>query len=348
MILDTLKTLCGLSGVSSWEDEVRSYIREQAAPFADEIRMDVMGNLLVFKKGLRPAPQPVLLAAHMDEVGLMMTEITREGYLKFDFVGGIDRRVVIGKRVLLGQHKIPGIIGLKAVHLTTEAERKKVPDRSALYIDIGAKDQKSAEEWVSPGDIGVFDSAPEEFGEDMLKARAIDDRVGCAVMLELLKEPLPLDCWFAFTVQEEVGTRGAFGAAFAVTPAYALILEGTTAADNPDTPPHLRVCSPGKGAVIPAMDGGTIYDRALWEKMRAYAIEHKIPWQIKELISGGTDAQAIQRTKTGVRTVAVSAAVRYIHAPAGVACIRDFDAMLALARGFLTIVEEEMRHGSDV
>ena len=346
MILDTLKTLCALSGVSGWEDEVRSYIREQASPFADEIRTDVMGNLLVFKKGQRSSPQPILLAAHMDEVGLMVTEITGEGYLKFDFVGGIDRRVVIGKRVLLGQKKIPGIIGLKAIHLTTEAERKKVPERAALYIDIGAGDREAAEKMVSPGDIGVFDSVPEEFGDGMLKAKAIDDRVGCAVMLELLREPLPIDCWFAFTVQEEVGTRGAFGAAFAVTPAFALVLEGTTAADNPDTPPHLRVCSSGKGAVMPAMDGGTIYDRALWEKMRAYAQEHRIPWQIKELISGGTDAQAIQRTKTGVRTVAVSAAVRYIHAPAGVACIRDFDAMLALARGFLTIVEEEMLHGS--
>ncbi len=348
MNLETLKTLCDLPGVSSREDAVRDYIRAQAEPFADSIRTDTLGNLLVFKKGRRTPPQPVLLAAHMDEVGLMVTSITKEGYLKFDFVGGIDRRVVIGKRVLLGERRIPGVIGLKAIHLTTAEERKKVPKRTELSIDIGAKDKKAAERLVSLGDVGVFDSIAEEFGDGMLKAKAIDDRVGCALMLELLKEPLPMDCWFAFTVQEEVGTRGAFGAAFSVEPGFALVLEGTTAADNPDAPAHLQVCSPGRGAVLPAMDGGTIYDRALWEKLRAYAGEHNIPWQMKELISGGTDARAIQRTKTGARVVAVSAAVRYIHAPAGVACIRDFDAMLALARGFLTIVEGEMWHGSDV
>ena len=164
---------------------------------------------------------------------------------------------------------------------------------------------------------------------------AIDDRVGCAVMLELLREKLPMDVTFAFTAQEEVGTRGAFGAAFSVTPEVALVLETTTAADLPMVEAHRKVCAPGKGPVISYMDGGTIYDRGLFEDLRRLAEEHRIPWQTKEYIAGGNDARTIQRTKSGVRVAALSAAVRYLHAPASVGSIFDFEAMLKLTRLFL-------------
>lgn len=159
-----------------------------------------------------------MLAAHMDEVGVIITRITDDGFLKFDFVGGVDRRVAIGKPVVIGHNKVPGVIGLKAVHLVSREERKKAPKTESLYIDIGAKDKESAEKLVELGDYGAFVCQPEEFGDGLFKARAIDDRVGCAIMLKLLEEDLPLDVTFAFTAQEEVGTRGAFGAAFSVTP----------------------------------------------------------------------------------------------------------------------------------
>lgn len=338
MLIDTLKELCALPGVSSHEDAVRAYIEEQAKTYADSIRTDSMGNLIVEKRGKIPGEKKLMLAAHMDEVGLMVHTITDEGYLKFDTVGGIDRRVLVGKAVLVGEKQLPGIIGLKAFHLTTPEERKKLPKLKEFYIDIGAKDGDEARAFVSPGDVAVFDTDVLESGNGYLKAKAIDDRVGCAVMVELLREPLPMDCTFVFTVQEEVGTRGAFGAAFSVTPDIALVLEGTTAADLPDMEGRQRVCSPGKGPVIPFMDGGTVYDRGLFELLRDLAQKNDIPWQTKEYLSGGTDASAIQRSKDGVRVGAVSAAVRYLHTPSSVASIEDCQNILNLTRLFLSAV----------
>ena len=334
-MIELLKDLCRLGGVSGNEDQVRDYIRSQAQPYADSIRTDALGNLIVFKKGKKPTGNKLLLAAHMDEVGIIVTRVTDEGFLKFDFVGGVDRRVAIGKPVLIGDRRVPGLIGLRAIHLVSREEMKKVPKTDALYIDIGANDKEAAEKLVSLGDYGIFLGEPEEFGRGFLKAKAIDDRVGCAVMLELLREDLPLDVTFAFTAQEEVGTRGAFAAAFSVTPEVALVLETTTAADLPGVEDHRKVCAPGKGPVISYMDGGTIYDRSLFEDLRRLAQDNHIPWQTKEYIAGGNDARTIQRTKAGVRVAAMSAAVRYLHAPASVGSISDFEHMLTLTRLFL-------------
>ena len=235
---------------------------------------------------------------------------------------------------------VAGVIGLKAYHLTSAEEEKKVPKLKEFYIDIGAKDAEDAKKWVHPGDVAVFDSDVLTFGNGFFKAKAIDDRIGCAVMVELMKRDLPMDCTFVFTVQEEVGTRGAFGAAFSVKPDIALVLEGTTAADLPTTPARQRVCVPGKGPVVPYMDGGTVYDRELFRLLRSLAKEHGIPWQTKEYVSGGTDAGAIQRSREGVRVAAISAAVRYLHTPSSVAALEDFDNILMLAELFISAVAE--------
>ena len=334
-MIDTLKTLCALSGVSSFEDEVRDYIRKRVEPYADNIRTDALGNLIVFKRGTRSAGNKLMLCAHMDEVGLMVKSVGEDGYLKFGCVGGIDRRVLLGKEVAVGDKRIPGVIGLKAIHLTTPEERKKVPKLTDYYIDIGAKNREEALARVELGDVCTFVSDTLELGGGMLKAKAIDDRVGCAVMVKLIEEDLPMDCTFVFTAQEEVGCRGAFGAAFSVTPEIALVLEGTTAADVPSLTEDRQVCWPGKGPVLSWMDGGAIYDRALFERLRALAEENGLPWQMKHYVAGGTDARAIQRTKSGVRVAGISAAVRYLHAPNSVCSIADAEQILALARLFL-------------
>lgn len=340
MFLETLKALCALPGVSSHEDAVRDYLCSRAAPCSDRLRIDQMGNLIVWKKGRKSGGKTLMLTAHMDEVGLMVRSVTEDGYLKFDTVGGIDRRVLLGKRVLVGEAALPGIVGLKAYHLTNAEEKKKIPKLREFYLDIGAKDREEAQRKVRPGDVAVFDTDVLEFGSDLLKAKAIDDRIGCAVMAELLQQSLPMDCTFVFTVQEEVGARGAFGSTFSVTPDIALVLEGTTAADLPGMEVHKRVCAPGNGPVLPFMDGGAVYDRGLFELLRDLAEENGIPWQTKRYISGGTDASTIQRTKRGVRVGAISAAVRYLHTPSSVVSIRDGENMLALARHFLTAVSE--------
>ena len=339
-MINTLKTLCALSGVSSFEDEVRDYIRQRVTPYATDLRVDAMGNLIVLKKGARATGNKLMLCAHMDEVGLIIKSITEDGYLKFGCVGGIDRRVLLGKQVALGEQKVTGVIGLKAIHMTTAEERKKVPKLEEYYIDIGVKSREEAEKLVGIGDCGVFVSDVVEFGDGMLKAKAIDDRVGCAVLVKLLEEDLPMDCTFVFTVQEEVGTRGAFGSAFSVTPEIALVLEGTTAADNPALDESLQVCWPGKGPVLSWMDGGSIYDRGLFELLRDLADRNGLPWQMKHYLAGGTDACAIQRTKSGVRVAGISAAVRYLHAPSSVANISDMEHMLTLARLFVGAVAE--------
>jgi len=341
-MVNTLKTLCMLSGVSSFEDEVRNYIKERVASHADSIRVDAMGNLIVFKKGAKSTGNKLMLCAHMDEVGLIIRAITEDGYLKFSCVGGIDRRVLLGKRVTVGDNKATGIIGLKAIHMTSPEERKRVPKLEEYYIDIGAKDKEEAEKLVSIGDCGVFVSDVVEFGNGMLKAKAIDDRVGCAILVKLLEEDLPMDCTFVFTVQEEVGTRGAFGAAFSVTPEIAMVLEGTTAADNPALDEHCQVCWPGRGPVISWMDGSAVYDRELFELLRDLADQNNVPWQMKHYLAGGTDAGAIQRTKEGVRVTGISAAVRYLHAPSSVASISDMEHMLTLARLFIRAVAEKI------
>lgn len=341
MLLDTLETLCCLSGVSGNENEVRDYILERVMPFADEIRTDAMGNLMVFKKGAARPARTVMFAAHMDEVGLIVTDITTDGYLRFDSAGGIDRRVILGKRVYVGESRVLGVIGTKAVHLTTAEQRRSLPEMKDMYIDIGAADKAEAASKVCPGDTAAFDDSVIRFGDGFIKAKAIDDRVGCAAMLELIESRLPCDAWFAFTVQEEVGCRGARTAAQSIQPDICLVLEGTTAADIPGVSGAARICCLGGGVVIPFMDGGTIYDRELYALLGRLAEENNIPWQTKTRIAGGTDASVIQRFGAGAKVAAVSVAIRNIHSPSCVAKIDECEAQLTLARLFLTEMARE-------
>ena len=335
MVKDIVKELCALNGVSGNEGAVRDHIAARVRPYAETVETDAMGNLLVFVKGARAPKQKIMLAAHMDEVGVIVTGVTEEGYLKFDFAGGVDRRVVIGKRVSVGDKAIPGVIALKAVHLLEDGEGKKVPAVKSMHIDIGCRTREEAEQLVSLGDTGAFDGHIVEFGSGFLRSKAIDDRVGCAVMIGLIEEGLPVDCHFAFTVQEEVGCRGAAAAAFRIRPEIALVLEGTTAADLPSQQGNEKVCAPGKGPVLPFMDGSSIYDRGLWKELTALAEAKGIPWQTKTWISGGTDASSIQKTAAGARVAAISAAVRYIHSPSCVGYTEDFENMLRLAGAYL-------------
>lgn len=342
MLKETLKELCALRGPSSCEDEVRHYLMERLKGQVESMKVDALGNLICFKKGKVSAPNKLMVCAHMDEVGLMVKNITEEGYLKFDTLGGIDRRVLIGKPVWVGEKAIPGVIGLQAIHCTTAEERKTVAKLSEFYIDIGCETAEEAEKLVEKGDFITFQTEALEFGDGLLKSKAIDDRIGCAVMVELMERELPMDVTFVFTVQEEVGARGAFGATFAVKPEMALILEGTTAADLAGVDESKKVCRVGGGPVVPFMDGGSIYDRQLFEELRDLAEENHIPWQTKEYISGGTDAQVIQRRGAGCRVGAISAAVRYLHAPTSVISLKDCENILALAEKFIAREAEQI------
>ena len=193
-MIELMKQLCALPGPSGCEDAVREFVLKKVKPFADEMKTDAIGNIMVFRKGKKALERPVVLCAHMDEVGVIIKKITDDGMLKFGFVGGVDPRVVIGRPVRFGD--VQGVIGIKAVHLTTAAERRTMPKTKDLYIDIGAASKAAAEDKVSLGDYGVFDSAVVEFGDGLIKAKAIDDRVGCAALLKLIEDEPPIDTWF--------------------------------------------------------------------------------------------------------------------------------------------------------
>ena len=297
------------------------------------MKTDAISNIMVFRKGAKALERPVVLCAHMDEVGVIIKKITDDGYLKFGFVGGVDPRVVIGRPVRFG--KTQGVIGIKAVHLTTAAERRTMPKTKDLYIDIGATSKAAAEKLVSLGDYGVFDSAATEFGDGLIKAKAIDDRVGCAALLKLLEDEPPIDTWFCFTVQEEVGLRGAASMAFALDPGFAMVLEGTTAADLAEVKGADAVCRVRGGVVLPFMDGATIYDAELFELLRNACVQARHPLADENAReAGGTDAGRIQE-RAGVRVCAAAAPVRYIHSPSSVAAVADCKPVLSAARAFL-------------
>ena len=334
-MFELLKTLCALSGVSGNEDEVRDYIAGLAGKYADDVVIDVMGNVIAYKKGAVEPDKTIALCAHMDEVGLIVTGITDDGFLKFATVGGIDCRVIAGKAVVVGDSRLPGMIGCKAVHLVKDKEKDKALEADALYIDIGACNRESAMALVHPGDTCTFDAEIREFGDGYIKSKAIDDRFGCSVLLTLMQSDLPVDCIFAFTVQEEVGLRGALTASYRTAPDIALIVEGTTAADLPSVPEGKKVCKTGSGVVIPFMDGSTIYNRELYKMLTGIADRNEIKWQTKNVISSGTDAAAFQRSRAGVKTAGIAAPVRNLHSPSCVAKKSDMEAVYKLAELFL-------------
>jgi tetrahedral aminopeptidase len=323
--------------VSSREDEVRAIIVEEIRGRVDDCRVDALGNLIAHKKGTGASALRVLVAAHMDEVGLMITLAEDSGLLRFAKVGGIDDRVLPARAVLIGEKRVPGVIGVKPVHLTERSERDKVMEWKQLAIDVGASSKAEAERLAQRGDCAVFATefrplAAEGSGWRTVQGKAFDDRAGCAILAELLRERLPFDLIAAFTVQEEVGLRGAAVAAFAEEPDAALVLECTGANEMPmerDLSPSTRL---GAGPALTLRDGTFIADARLVELFTGTAAARGIPFQFKQPNIGGTDAGAIHKSRAGVPTMTVAVPARYIHSPAGIVDLNDLDATLALAR----------------
>lgn len=334
-----LKTLCETHGVSGDEGRVRDILLEAVRPYADRITVDVMGNLIVYKKGAS-ADKTVMLCAHMDEVGLIVSAVTDNGYLKFKTVGGIDARVLVGKRVVVGPENVAGIISLKAIHLQTKDERTAAVKEKQLYIDIGAKDKADAERAVSLGDYAAFDTSFGDFGDGCWKAKAFDDRCGCAVLVQLVQEPCAYDTYFCFTVQEEVGCRGAQIAANRVGADIALVLESTTCSDVSGAPKHLEVTTLGGGAAFSTLDRGSYSDPALTKKLYTLAQAAGILVQYKRTTMGGNDARAVQTAVGGCKTCAVSVPCRYLHSPVSVVAKADVAAVEQTAKLFLTRIKE--------
>lgn len=317
-----LERLCNANGISGDESAIRDIIISEIKDSKAEYYIDNIGNLIVFKKGRKKPEKKLLISAHMDEVGFIVTHITSDGYLKFDEVGGIDRRVVLGKSVTVGKN-INGVIIATPTHLLTSEQRDSIPKFESMYIDIGASSREEAEKYVSLGDSIQFDC---EFMwlDDIITGKAIDDRAGCAIMIEMINSELEYDTYFSFVVQEEVGLRGAKCAAFTVDPDFAIVAEATTAADIPNVSAEKSVCNVGDGAVISFMDRRTIYHRELVLKAMNCA-DDEVKVQYKQAVAGGNDAGAIQTSKGGVRTLAVSIPCRYLHSSCGLISAKDLN-----------------------
>lgn len=331
-MITKLMDMTRIDGISGDEQEVRRTIIASTRQEGLQYQTDSIGNLLVKAKSTGQSNLKVMLSAHMDEVGLMITQITDEGKLKFATVGGMDTRILIGQHVRVGLMRVPGVIGYKSIHLQDKTERESVVKIKNLYVDIGAKDKEQAETFVSLGDYAAFTSEPVLFGDSCLKAKALDDRAGCVVEMELLKEEWPFDLYACFTVQEEVGLRGARVAANRVKPDIAVILEGTTCADVPEVKEHEVSTRLGMGPAISFADRTSIGDRELIDHFVKTAEEEGIPYQWKQTVSGGNDAGRIQTSGAGVKVITLSVPCRYIHSPVSCLDTRDLENMLKLVK----------------
>ncbi len=332
MLLETLSNAFGPSGA---ETEVRRILVRELEDCLDQVQVDALGNLIGAMTGTRYPDFRIMLAAHMDEVGFMISHADDSGLLHFVKVGAIDDRVLPARRVLLGKKKIPGVITAKPVHLTDAGERSRVLGVSQLSIDIGAKTRDEAQNLVPQGTYGVFDTQFEDLG-DIVKGKAFDDRMGCAVLAELLRNgPYPCTLVPVFTTMEEIGGRGARAAAYRVHPRAAFVFEGTVCDDVPKKRDMSPTTELRKGPALSPADGSVIADPRLLAFVKTIAEARGISVQYKQPGIGGTDAGPIHVSREGVPALPVSVPCRYIHGPAAIAAKQDFEQTVALMTAVL-------------
>jgi len=325
-LLERLSNACAVSGN---EGEVRRMVLDAVRPLADEVRVDALGNVLAVKRGTAPDRLRVMLAAHMDEVGFMLVQDDGDGLYRFETVGGVDPRWLPGKPVWVGREHLPGVIGAKPIHLTRADERRRAIPLESLRVDLGPGGKGKAQ----PGDWATFATPFRRVGRT-LRGKALDDRLGVATLIELLCHAPPnVDLLAAFTVQEEVGLRGAKVAAYALNPDLAIVLDATPAYDLPtwdgaeNTAYNARL---GAGPAIYVFDRATISDPRLIRHLMETAEAEGIPYQLRQSGGGGTDAGAIHKQRAGIPSVSVSVPVRYLHTPISLCRVDDWEHTLRL------------------
>lgn len=325
-MLEKLSNACGIAGR---EEEVRGLMKKMLKPYVDELKEDNLGNVIGIKKGKKKAPR-VMLAAHMDEIGLLVKTISKEGFLQFAKIGGIDDRILLAQKVIVYTEKKPldGIVGSKPPHIQKEEERKKAITFDKLFIDIGAEDEKAARRMgVKIGDPIGFDIKFARAGKNIVMGKAFDDRVGCAVMVETMKRLRKADCtvYAVGTVQEEVGLRGATTAAFGIHPDVGIALDVTVAGDIPGVKEVEAPIKIRKGPSITVADKGLITHPKILKLLIDAAEENKIPYQLETGLPGSTDAARISLTREGVPSGVISIPTRYIHSPASLLSSKDVE-----------------------
>jgi putative aminopeptidase FrvX len=324
--LERLSNACGVTGR---EDQVRNLLIQFMTPYADEIQIDKLENVIAIKKGKANSPK-IMLAAHMDEVGLMVKTITKDGFIQFAKMGGIDDRILPAQKVVVYTKKglYQGIIGSKPPHIQKEEERKKIMTYDDLFIDVGAESKEDVvSKGVAIGDPIAFDIKYVNLGKDAVIGKAFDNRAGCIMMVETLKLLGQTDCTVCAvgTVQEEVGLRGAAAAAFGVDPDLALVLDVTIAGDVPGVREFDTSVKMGKGPALTISDSGLITHPKVLKWLIDTADEEKIPFQLESGLLGSTDAARISITRQGIPCGNISIATRYIHSPVGMLSLKDIE-----------------------
>ncbi len=326
------------------EDEVRKILKKELEGHSDDVKVDKLGNIFFYHHGEKNCPR-VMLTAHMDEVAFLVTFMEKEGFLRFQTLGGIISGIMPGQMILLKGSKgyLKGIIGTKPPHVMTKEEQEKVVPLDDLFIDVGAESLGEADEkGLEIGTTGVFDVDFSELGGGYIRGKAFDDRIGCTVLVRVFKALKDSQCSLVAvgTVQEEVGLRGARTAAWQIDPDYGLALEGTFAADVPGSRPDKMSAKLRDGPVVTIVDRTTITHPTILKTLTQLGKDRKIPFQFKKVPAGGTDAGAIHLTKAGVPSGTLAVPCRYIHGPAAVAHVDDLKHTILLATEFVKAISK--------
>lgn len=333
-----LKKICETPGAPGFEQKIRELIIKEVSPMVDAIEVDPMGNVIALKKGR--ADKKVMIAAHMDEISFITTHIDDDGFLRFHTLGGFDPKTLTAQRVIVhGKKDLYGVMGSKPIHVMKPDERNKAPQMQDYYIDLGMK-KEEVEKYVCVGTPITRERELIEMG-DCVNSKSLDNRVSVFILIETLRElknsELPYDVYGVFTVQEEVGVRGAMSSAHRINPDFGIGLDVTIAYDVPGAHAHEKITCLGKGAAIKIMDASTICDYRMVNFLKDLAARHEIPWQPEILTGGGTDTAGLQRYgKNGSIAGAISIPTRHLHQVIEMAHKADIRACIDLLKAAIS------------
>lgn len=327
-----LEKLCNAKAPSAYEGEVRNIIKNEIKDYVDDIKVDRMGNIIAHKKG---NGKKIAVNANMDEIGLIITGYNQDGTLKFAPLGIIDNKALPCRDVTIGKNSIPGIIGLKPIHLQEKKEREKSYKLSDLCIDIGAKSKEEAKQNVFIGEYVTFNTMFEKFGDNLIKGKALCNRIGCSILVELLKDNFDCDFYGIFNVQGEIQARGAYASAYNIKPNIGIIIERTICNDMPGVEENMQAAKLGSGPVIAIMDQTTIYNADIIEKVKEIAWEKSIPYQIKGSAVGLNGAGSYVMAGSSAKIMTISVPCRYVHTSISVCSIKDYENTLKLLKEYV-------------
>jgi tetrahedral aminopeptidase len=338
-----LKRICEIPGAPGFEKRIRDLVVELVSPLVDEVKTDNLGNVVAVKKSKKnPGSKKIMVAAHLDEIGFIVTHIDDKGFVRFHTLGGFDPKTLTAQRVIIhGKKDIVGVMGSKPIHVMTSDEKNKLPLTTDFFIDLGMA-REEVEKLISIGDPITRDRELIEMG-DCVNCKSIDNRVAVFILIETLKllDDPAYDVYATFTVQEEVGLRGANVAAHGINPDFGIALDTTVAYDVPGAQPHEKITELGKGAAIKIMDASTICDYRMVAFMKKTANTHSIKWQPEILTAGGTDTAGLQRMgKQGAIAGAVSIPTRHLHQVIEMAHKEDISNSILLLKACLEEMDD--------